>query len=466
MIKVYDSMSGKKKALKKTRGRALRLFTCGPTVYNYLHIGNTRTYIAFDTIVRYLRYRGFKVDYLQNITDIDDKIINEAKNQNIAPLSLARKYEEAYHEEEKILTINSVTKYARATGYIPEIIKQIKTLVKKGSVYKLSDGYYFDVKSFKNYGKLARRTIAQAEDGVSRIDENKDKRNAADFAVWKFSRPGEPSWKTDIGDGRPGWHIEDTAITEKHFGPRYDIHGGGIDLKFPHHEAEIAIEESVSGKKPLANVWMHSGMVLLKGGKMSKSIGNVILTKDFLKDYSANTMRFLTIQSHYRSRCEFGDETAQNAENALRTLSNFLRKLDAVRNFSKTKQPLKIKLLSKIRRSGKAFRLAMDDDFNTPGALGALFGFMNNLNTTLWRLNTTQARLIREFIVEKFEILGITPEYVEIPSKVAKYAQERELLRNNKQFAESDALRKKIEKLGYTIEDTPIGPLVLPKNNE
>jgi cysteinyl-tRNA synthetase len=493
MIKIFDSMTGKKKLLRKPLFQPLKIFVCGPTVYGHTHIGNARTYIAFDVIVRYLRYRGFKIVYLQNITDMDDKIIEVARKESITPIEVARKYENIYHEDEKSLDIISITKYARATDHISEIIAQIQKLVKKGKVYKLDDGYYFDIKSFPDYGKLARRTVVQAEDGVSRIDDNPAKRNKGDFAVWKLAhansapsaageaentniRPAEPLgqvltqitdkepiWETELGPGRPGWHIEDTAITEKFFGPRYDIHGGGIDLKFPHHEAEIAIEESVSGKRPLAKIWMHAGLVSLNGGKMSKSLGNIITTREFIKNHSANTLRFLTIQSHYRSRCEFGEETAQNAEKALYSTCLFLRKLELIIAVPKSTMPLKIKLLGKIKKARTVFRNAMDDDFNTPRALGVLFEFMNVLNKIIWRFSQTQARLVKDFIEEKMDILGIKIPKSEIPEKIKKLVGERELYRSNKQFGKSDSLRKQIEALGYLVEDTPLGPLVLGK---
>ncbi|KKU84749.1 MAG: Cysteinyl-tRNA ligase, partial [Parcubacteria group bacterium GW2011_GWA2_47_8b] len=305
---IHDTLSGKKEDLEKVAdNKKLRLFVCGPTVYDYIHIGNARTYIVFDNLVRYLRALGVKVFYLQNITDIDNKIIRRAAEENTNAKSLAKKYEKYYHEDEKALGIKSVTKYARATAHIKQIVRQIQTLIAKGHAYKIDDGYYFDISTFPEYGKLAKRTVNQAEDSVSRIDENVNKKNKGDFALWKFKKENEPSWKTPIGEGRPGWHIEDTAITERWFGPQYDIHGGAVDLKFPHHEAEIAQQEAASGKKPMVKVWMHSGFLVVGGEKMAKSSGNFVTVRDFLKQYPVEVLRYLVAAHHYRSPLDYSE---------------------------------------------------------------------------------------------------------------------------------------------------------------
>ena len=248
MIKFYNTQSRKKEIFKSLKKRVVNLFVCGPTVYDLAHLGHAKTYIAFDVIVKYLRQQGYKVFYLQNITDIDDRIIKRAKEKKISPEKLALSFERDYFKDIKDLKIDSVTKYARATRYIKEIISQVARLLKKKYAYQTEDGIYYDISKFKDYGKLARRTVLQAEDGISRIDESIKKRNKGDFCLWKFSKLGEPKWKSPWRDGRPGWHIEDTAITEKYFGSQYDIHGGGRDLIFPHHEAEIPKWRQFPGK--------------------------------------------------------------------------------------------------------------------------------------------------------------------------------------------------------------------------
>ena len=352
VIKLYDTLSGEKKALPKPGKKPLKLFVCGPTVYDYSHIGHGRTYIFFDIFTRYLKSLGYKVFYLQNITDIDDKIIARAKEKNLPPQKLAKKLIKSHLEDMKALGITSVTKYARATQFIPEIVRQVQALIKKGYAYKIpGDGYYFDISKFKDYGKLSRRTAAQAEDAVSRIDDSVRKKNRGDFCLWKFPHSadlrrlnadqrrrkftianGEPVWATPLGWGRPGWHIEDTAISEKFFGPQYEIHGGGLDLKFPHHEAEIAQAEAASGKKPFVKIWMHGGLLTVNGEKMSKSLGNFITIRDFLKIRSANILRLIVASHHYRLPIDYTEELARDAQNALSGINEFLAKVELIKS--------------------------------------------------------------------------------------------------------------------------------------
>lgn len=455
---IYNTLSGQKENLEEALGgeKKIRLFVCGPTVYDYIHIGNARTYSAFDTIVRYLRGKGFKVFYLQNITDIDDKIIRRAGEAGVQPAALAKEYEKAYHEDEKKLNIRSVTKYAPATKYIKEIVKQIKTLVSKGHAYKIEgDGYYFDISTFSDYGKLAKRTVLQAEDSVTRIDESVNKKNKGDFVLWKFSKQGEPYWDTPLGKGRPGWHIEDTAITEHHFGPQYDLHGGGMDLKFPHHEAEIAQQESASGKKPFVKIWMHAGFLNIEGEKMSKSGGSFITVRDFLQKHSPAIFRYLVASHHYRSPINYSNALAAQSKNTLNNLNQFLAKLKMADGL--------LEAAPEIELAKKKFTAAMDDDFNGPGALAAIFEIVNGLNPKIWDLNKKSAKNLEKWVKNSLEIFGIKPQIPKIPAKIARLGEKRELFRSNKQFIQSDDLRKEIERLGYTIEDTPRGPFVWPR---
>ena len=479
MIRVFNTLSGKKEGLKKPKGKQLKLFVCGPTVYDYPHIGNARTYIAFDAFVRYLRSQKIKVFYLQNITDIDDKIITKAREEKTTPAAIAKKYEKIYHQNEKSLNICSVSKYARATAHIPQIIKQVKTLIKKGSAYKIEDdGYYFDLAAFPEYGKLSKRTSLQAEDAVSRIDENIRKRNKGDFALWKLVRfeatnylskstnstnkfkiiNGEPAWWTPLGWGRPGWHIEDTAITEHYFGPQYDLHGGAVDLKFPHHEAEIAQQESASGKKPLVKLWMHTGFLLINGKKMSKSLGNFVSITEFLKNYPGEVLRLLVLNHHYRSPVDYTDETAKQSQSALKSMQEFIWKLNLPAGSGLKDLP---KLLLNTK---KIYGNSLADDFNTPEALATLFSLKHNLEKQAWNLTASQAKQIQRFLINSLSALGLNLKNLpKIPAKIGQMAQKRELCRINKQFIQSDALRNEIEKLGYIIEDTPAGPLVIKK---
>jgi cysteinyl-tRNA synthetase len=298
-VSIFNTLTGKKDLIKPINGKKINLFVCGPTVYDYSHIGHARNYLVFDSFVKYLKYSGFSVFYLQNITDIDDKIIARARERGVSVKDLAVAFEKEYLKDMKALGINSVSKYARATSHIKEIISQIKRLNEKGFAYKIEgDGIYFDISKFKRYGKLSGRTALGAEDAVSRIDYSSKKKNRGDFCLWKLKQEGaEPSWPSPFGDGRPGWHIEDTAITEKFFGAQYDIHGGARDLIFPHHEAEVTQMESISGKSPMVKYWMHVGFLTVNGQKMSKSVGNFITISDFLKRCPPNYFKFFVAKN-------------------------------------------------------------------------------------------------------------------------------------------------------------------------
>ena len=457
MIKIYNTLTQQSELIKKT-AKSLRLFVCGPTVYDYAHIGNARTYLAFDIIANYLRYRGYRVFYLQNITDIDDKIIKRAREENSSPKAIAKKFEKAYHEDEKKLKINSVDKYARATDFIPQIVKQIQTLIKRGHAYQIrGDGYYFDISTFPDYGKLAKRTVLQAEDAVSRIDEGISKKNKGDFALWKFSKSGEPFWNTPLGKGRPGWHIEDTAITERHFGPQYDIHGGAVDLKFPHHEAEIAQQEAASRKKPMVKIWMHAGFLLVNGKKMSKSVGNFITVRDLLKKYPPEVLRYIAASHHYRSPIDYNENLANNALKNIKDIEEFSAKLKLIIGRSQSKSTIK----NIVEKAERDFTAAMDDDFNTPKALAAIFELINQINFGIWNLSKQEAGTIKKWVEQKFAIFKISITPPKIPVKILALAKKRELLRKQRRYLETDNLRKKIEALGYIVEDAPMGPLIL-----
>lgn len=451
-LKIYNTLSRKKEVFRPLKNKKVRIFVCGPTVYELMHIGHAKTYIQFDIVVKYLRSKGYKVFYLQNITDLDNKIIEKAKKQKTDPIKLAREFEKYYHQDEKSLDINSVTRYARATNYIKQIVKQVEALIGKNYAYKTSDGYYFDIKKFKDYGKLSRRTAIESEDAVTRIDESVEKRNKGDFALWKLAphrtRSGtgfEPSWKTSLGPGRPGWHIEDTAITETHFGPQYDIHGGARDLIFPHHEAEIAQMESASGKKPLVRYWMHTGFLKVKGKKMSKSLKNFITVRDALKKYNYKVLRFFYISSLYRSPINFTEKSLEKAKNSLGRLNDFIRKIKSGKD--------DLRLLKQLKEN---FYKAMDDDFDTVKALGAIFDFIKSSYK-----NKTGGKKTYNFFKEIdkiFNILDLSPE--KIPAQIKTLVAQREKARKKKDWKKSDYFRKKIKSLGYWIEDTGKGPKI------
>lgn len=459
---IYDTLSGKKEKLEKPAGRKLRLFVCGPTVYDDAHVGHARTYLSFDLFVRYLRSLGWKVFYLQNITDIDDKIIARAKKEKKNPLAFARFFEKRYREDMKKLGITSVTRYSPATDFIPEIVRQVQTLVRKGYAYKTSDGYYFDVKKFKGYGKLSRRTALQAEDAVSRIDESVEKKNKGDFVLWKFSKTGEPSWKTSLGLGRPGWHIEDTAISEKFFGPQYDLHGGAVELKFPHHEAEIAQQEAASGKVPFVKIWMHTGILYIKGEKMAKSLGNFVTIRDFLKKHPAEVLRFMVLAHHYRTPVNFTEELIAQTRASLDALAAFGDKMSFIaKNRKGTQGGAQVQKL--VKETEEKFRNALTDDFNTPAAMAELSKFVGALQKIAFRLSPSEAKMAKNFTLKTLAVFGIKLKSPAVPLKIKALLRKRELFRRNKQFARADLLRKKIASVGYEVEDTPFGPFVRRK---
>jgi len=457
MLKVYNTLTKKKEIFKPRKGKMVELFVCGPTVYDAAHIGHARTYLAFDMIAKYLKEKEYDVFYLQNITDIDDKIIKRAREKKTTPGRLARQYEKEYLKDMKNLKIDSVTKYARATDYIKEIINQIKKLKNKGFAYQIKDGIYYNIKKFKSYGKLSRRTAVQAEDGVSRIDEAKGKRNKGDFCLWKLSKPGEPKWPSSFGWGRPGWHVEDTAIAEKFFGTQYDVHGGAKDLIFPHHEAEIAQMEAISGKKPMVKYWFHTGFLTVNGRKMAKSLGNFITVKDFLNRHGARLLRFMVLKAHYRSPIDYNEFAVVQAKRELTRIDEFIDKL----NFVEAKPRSNRKGF--ILKYEKEFEEAMADDFNTPQAVAVIFELINRGNSLIDQnlLNRTEAQNILKFLrkIDRFFNFIFWKKTKEKPSpKILSLVKEREKHRKNNNWRKADELRKEIIKLGWWVEDTKKGP--------
>lgn len=440
--------------------KKVKMFVCGPTVYDYIHVGNARTYTIFDMVAKYLRYRGYDLEYIQNITDIDDKIIARALELNLDPADYAKDYTDIFLEDIKKLGIDSVSHYEPATKNIDQVIKQAQALIKKGNAYKIEgDGWYFDLKTFPEYGKLSGRTAEMAEDGVSRIDESPNKRNRGDFCLWKFSKPEELGWDSDLGYGRPGWHIEDTAITEKFFGPQYDLHGAGADLMFPHHEAEIAQQESASGLKPFVKYWMHAGFLVNKTQKMSKSLGNFMILREALKKYSPETLRFYFLSSHYRSPLDYNEDLLKQAEAATNRLAEFGYRIKSIRN-SLSSSTTKLSIIEETRHD---FELEMDDDFNTPKAISRIFELVRQINPLIDSGQLDQG--VFEKVIETLElfnkILGIIPSKpLEVNDEIKKLVTKREEARKNKDFALSDQLREQIKNTGYEIDDTIYGPLV------
>jgi len=457
-MKIYNTMTRKKEEFKPLNENRIKMFVCGPTVYDKSHIGHGRTYIAFDVIARYLKYKGYSVFYLQNITDIDDKIIKRARELGVEPLKLAKEFEEHYFHDMELLNVTNVNFYARAMEHLNEIINQIQTLMNKGFAYETPTGVYFDESLFKDFGKLSNRNIEELN--VHRVNPDPTKRNPGDFALWK-KRDDEPSWDSPWGPGRPGWHIEDTAISETYFGGQFDIHGGGLDLIFPHHEAEIAQMESATGKKPMVKYWMHTGFLNVSGEKMSKSLGNFITIEELLKEYDPQVFRFFVLSTHYRSPIDFSDDALHQSENSIKRIYKLVETIDELleMNIDETSESDAeyYKILEKTR---KKFLNAMNSDFNTPIALSEIFNLIREINKGINEENISKNILkeIKLLFNEFGNILGLTfsveSSRMDLKEEIVNILIEvREKLRKKKDYELADEIRSKLRDIGINLED-------------
>ena len=429
----------------------VNMFVCGPTVYDLSHIGHAKTYVQMDILARTLRAQGFNVFYLQNITDIDDKIIARAAERSVDWQEINAKFEGEYQKDMESLNNTSVDQYAKATDYIEGIQSQVQTLLDKDYAYVIeNDGIYFEISKFKDYGKLSKRTQLQENDAQSRIDQSDKKRGWNDFCLWKFSKPEEPVWEAGFGNGRPGWHIEDTAITEKVFGPQYDIHGGAVDLIFPHHEAEITQMEAASGKSPFVKYWVHSGFLNISGERMGKSKGNFITIREILeKGYDPMSVRLLMIQSHYRSSLDFSWDVLDAAQNLYRKLSAWsdlrfqgLSSEDLAKDYDNHLQ---------------AFGQDMANDLKTPDALAVLSRMVKKVDEDGSKPDSDAIGMAAD-IVDKYLGLRLT-ENKDIDDDLKSLIKEREDARQQKDWARSDELRDQLKSNGIGIKDNDYGPV-------
>ena len=449
MIKIYDTLSRKLKPLKTK----IKLFVCGITPYDYSHIGHARTFLIYDCFVKYLRYKGYEIFYLQNVTDVDDKIIARANSEGIQWSAIAKKFFQAYLEDCQALGITAIDKFAWATNYMKEIIEQIKILVDKGFAYATSDGsVFFELDRFEDAGKLSGQNREAVRSGL-RIEPHPEKKAPYDFALWKARKPGEPYWHSPWGLGRPGWHIEDTAIAAKEFGPQYDMHGGAIELVFPHHECEIAQMESAYGFKPMVDIWMHTGLLTVNGEKMSKSLGNVILIRDILKEFKPEILRFYFLLTHYQSPLDYTKEKLEKAKVQWYRMQNFIENLLILQKKVKAgKSNQKIKF--SIEKALSAIENQLDNDFNTPNAIAEIFKFINVLYPEILSLNRKEIEEILAFFKKINTFFNfISFEEKELPEEIKKLIEERKAARKLKDWPKADALREKIKALGYEVRD-------------
>jgi cysteinyl-tRNA synthetase len=460
VLRIYNTRTHSIEDFKPARGNRVYMFVCGPTVYDHSHIGHARTYLAYDIIARYLRAKGYSLFYLMNITDIEDKIIKRANESDEDPLQLADRFTKEFMRDMESLGITSVNLYAKASEYVPEIISQIATLVEKGFAYQIGGDVYYDVSKFPRYGELSGQKIDQLV--MHRIDPDERKRNVVDFALWKGQKPGEPSWDSPWGRGRPGWHIEDTAITTTYFGPSYDLHGGGLDLVFPHHEAEIAQAEAATGVEPLVRFWMHGGLLTMRGERMGHSMGNFITIEETLRSHDPEALRLYYGMRHYRSQLEYDESDIDQAEQVL-------DKLRAVYNQFKVLAETKpgTDINSEIQRlsaeATQGFVGAMDDDFNTPRALAAVITYSKEIEPYASReIGRATAELVVrtfDYFGSVFGILRPTSRFQERPFEglLQLLLDVREEARKRGDWKVADNIRDSLTRIGIALEDTAAG---------
>ncbi len=465
-LKLYNTLTRKKEAFKPLDGKTVRMYVCGPTVYNFIHIGNARTFVAFDVVRRYLAYKGYKVVYVQNITDVghlttddleEDKIIRQAQEEKVTPEQIAEHYTKAYFSDIDRLRIQRPDVSPKATAHIKEMLEAVGLLLKNGHAYEAKGSIYFDVASFPGYGKLSKLPQDQLLAGA-RVDVLEEKKHPADFALWKKAEKGHAMrWPSPWGEGFPGWHIECSVMSAKYLGMPFDIHGGGKDLIFPHHENEIAQSECAYGKE-FVRTWLHSEFILVNGEKMSKSKGNFFTAQEIMDRFTPEATRFFLISSHYRTEINLTDEALESAKAAVGRFQDFIVRLQSVR--AGAANPGVKALIEKARRG---FESAMDDDLNMAEALGRIFDFMKGVNILIQdgKLGKQDAARVLEFLKEMDSVLGVMRfDAEDVPQDVRKLIRERDDARKRKDYAHSDEIRQRIRELGYVIEDTPEGARV------
>lgn len=455
-MKIYNTLTRKKEDFIPIEDNHVKIYACGPTVYNYFHIGNARPFIIFDTLRRYLEYRGLNVTFVQNFTDVDDKMINRAKEENITVQELGNRFIDEYFKDARALNIKPATHHPKATQHIPEIIDIIQKLLDKGYAYIAPGGdVYYDVSAFADYGKLSGQSLDELDLG-SRIDVSEDKKNPADFALWKSKKEGEIFWESPFGNGRPGWHIECSAMSSKYLGETFDIHGGGVDLIFPHHENEIAQSEAANGK-PFAKYWMHNGFINIDNKKMSKSLNNFFTIRDISEEYDLLSVRMFMLCAHYRNPVNFSKELIEQAKSSLLRINNCIENLKFIQDNGSDKDFPELNGI--LSNHIQKFDQMMDDDLNTAGAIGTIFELVKDLNLYFENSNSKKgAEISFETLFRLLDVLGlIKTESEEIPAEVLALCEKRDAARKNKDWALSDKLREDIAKLNYSVKDTPEG---------
>ena len=464
-LRTYNTLSREIEEFKPLSGNDVKVYICGLTVYDHMHIGHARTYIAFDAILRYLRYKGYSVSYVQNVTDIDDKIIKRAKERGVDPMSLSSEYASKSLEDQRSLGLLEADEYPKVSENIKEIVLAIETLIRKDYAYVSDGSVYFNVSKFPEYGRLSNQDTEKLD--KHRIEPDPNKRTPLDFSLWKSSSADDLSYESPWGPGRPGWHIECSVMARKYLGDQLDIHGGALDLIFPHHENEIAQSECLTGKTPYVRYWMHTGFLRSSGEKMSKSLGNIISIRDFSKEHDLQAFRLFILKTHYRSPIDYSAENVSAAENAFEKLCNYRKELVyAIGNMRDSGETQSSEISKELLES---FKKEMDDDYNTPRALASIFEAVRRINPLLFEGRESKRSLQEALRVfdELLDVLGldVTVKAGFFSDEENRLIDERNMHRKNKNWAEADRLRKLLLEKGIKLNDKGDGTTVAERQS-
>ena len=464
-MKIYNTMTRKKEEFVPIEEGKVKIYVCGPTVYNFFHLGNARPFVVFDTLRKYMEYRGYEVKFVQNFTDVDDKIINKAREEGITAPEVSEKYIEEYFKDAGALNVKKATVHPKVSEHINEIIEFVQTLIDKGYAYEADGDVYFSTRKFDGYGKLSKQNIDDLESGA-RIAIGEVKKDPLDFAVWKARKTeDEIAWESPWGMGRPGWHIECSAMSKKHLGKTIDIHAGGQDLQFPHHENEIAQSECCNGCT-FANYWMHNGYITIDNEKMSKSLGNFFTVRDILEKYSGEVIRFFLLSAHYRNPVNFSHDLMEQAKNGLGRMENCRENLEHLEGAGAEGEmtAAEKEAFAGFEKYKEEFEKAMDDDLNTADGISAVFELVTAINTAVKDGATKAfAKEAKAYLLKLTTVLGLLQQEADnaVDDDVQKLVDERQEARKNKNFARADEIRDILKARGITLKDTPQGVQII-----